>query len=444
MDRWETLTMSVRELDRLEILKRVQERRLTQAVAAKRLDLSLRQVERLCRALRTAGPPGLVSRRRGRSSNRQLATSLQAQVVALVREHYADFGPTLALEKLVAHHDVAISVETLRTWMRAAGLWVPRALRPRRAHQPRQRRACRGELVQIDGSDHTWFEDRGPRCTLLVYIDDATSELMALRFGPSESAFEYFAATQGYLEEHGKPVAFYSDKASIFRVADTRATRGVTQFGRALTDLNIDIICANTPQAKGRVERANQTLQDRLVKELRLQGIATPEAGNAFLPTFRVDFNRRFARAPSNPHDAHRPLRADEDLAPIFTWQEARKLSTNLTVHYQCITYLVTPNPAMLALRGHQVQVHEDAEGQVTVRHQGALLPIQPFVDKKPMVRQADIVANKRLDHILTLVQAQQRERDAARLANPHLTLRQKARLRAARTAADAPSGLTH
>jgi hypothetical protein len=439
MDGWETLTMSVREVDRLEILKSVQERRLTQAVAAERLDLSLRHVERLCRALRTAGPPGLVSRRRGRPSNRRLAAGLQTQVIALVRDHYADFGPTLALEKLVALHDVTISVETLRVWMRAAGLWVPRAQRPRRAHQPRHRRACRGELVQIDGSDHEWFEDRGPRCTLLVYIDDATSELMALRFGPSESAFEYFAATQGYLEEHGKPVAFYSDKASIFRVADTRATEGVTQFNRALTDLNIDIICANTPQAKGRVERANLTLQDRLVKELRLQGISTPDAGNAFLPTFRADFNRRFARTPANPHDAHRPLRAADDLSTIFTWQEDRKLSTNLTVHYECITYLVTPSPATLALRGHRVQVHEDAEGHVTVRHHGTLLPITPFVDKKPMVHQADIVANKRLDVVLTLIHAQQQARDAARLASPHLTLRQKARLRAARAAADAP-----
>lgn len=441
MNGWKTLTMSVRELDRLAILTQVQERRLTQAAAAERLDVSLRHVERLCRTLRTAGPPGLVSQRRGRPSNRQLAASLQTQVVALVRDRYADFGPTLALEKLVALHDVTISVETLRTWMGAAGLWVPRAQRARRVHQPRHRRACRGELVQIDGSDHDWFEDRGPRCTLLVYIDDATSELMALRFGPSESAFEYFAATQGYLEEHGKPGALYSDKASIFRVADTRATAGVTQFSRALTQLNIDIICANTPQAKGRVERANQTLQDRLVKELRLQGISTPEAGNAFLPAFRADFNRRFARAPLNSHDAHRPLHADEDLATIFTWQEERKLSTNLTVHYQSIIYLVAPSPATLALRGHRIQIHETAEGHVTVRHQGAVLPSQPFIDKKPMVRQADIVANKRLDHILTLVQAQQRERDASRLANPHLTLRQKARIRAARADADDPVG---
>jgi Helix-turn-helix domain len=157
-------------------------------VAAARLELSVRQVERLCRALRTEGPSGLVSRRRGRPSNRQLAASVQTGVVALVREHYADFGPTLALEKLVAQHDIAISVEMLRTWMRTAGLWVPRAQRPPRAHQPRHRRACRGELVQIDGSDHEWFEDRGPRSTLLVYVDDATSELMALRCGPSESA----------------------------------------------------------------------------------------------------------------------------------------------------------------------------------------------------------------------------------------------------------------
>lgn len=440
MEATETLTMSARELDRLEILGRVAEKRLTQREAARGLGLSLRQVERLSRALREHGPVGLVSRKRGRTSNRKMPEAVREHVVDLVRSLYSDFGPTLALEKLVEKHGVGVSVETLRQWMIDDGLWVPRSRRRRRAHQPRHRRPCLGELVQIDGCEHAWFEDRRPKCTLLVYVDDATGSLMELRFAASESAFDYFASTRAYLEAHGKPVAFYSDKASIFRVAAPKAKGdgGVTQFGRALFELNIDIVCANTPQAKGRVERAHQTLQDRLVKELRLRGISTLEDGNAFLPAFRDDFNQRFAREPLSPHDAHRPLRNDEDLDMIFTWQEERKLSSNLTLNYKCVTYLIEPDAQTLPLAGDRVRVYEDADGNIEIRHDGVLLASRPFFDKKPMVRQADIVENKRLAHVLTLIQADQRKRDNERLASRNLTLRQKERLRAARQAADA------
>ena len=241
------------------------------------------------------------------------------------------------------------------------------------------------------------------------------------------------------LKTEGAP--HYSDKASIFRVADTagRKTAGVTQFGRALAELNIDILCANTPQAKGRVERVNQTLQDRLVKELRLQGISTLAEGNAFLPTFRDDFNLRFARAPLNPHDAHRPLRGEEELDVIFTWQEERSVSRNLTLNYKNTTWLIEPGPTTLPLAGHRVRVCEDADGTITIRHQSAVLPASEFLNKNPMVRNADIVESKRLGEVLARIQAQQRRRDQARLANPKLTLREKARIRAARALADAP-----
>lgn len=195
----------------------------------------------------------------------------------------------LAREKLLERHDLAIGRETLRKWMGTAGIWLPRRERLRQAHQPRHRRECRGELVQIDGCDHEWFEGRGPRCALLVFVDDATGDLMELRFVRSESTFDYFASTRAYLARHGRPVAFYSDKHAIFRVTRAHAAgqqRGVTQFKRAPADLDIEIICANSPQAKGRVERMNKTLQDRLVKELRLRAISTMETGNAFLPEF--------------------------------------------------------------------------------------------------------------------------------------------------------------
>jgi hypothetical protein len=227
--------------------------------------------------------------------------------------------------------------------MATAGIWLTRAKRLPKVHQPRHRRSCFGELVQIDGSPHAWFEERGARCTLLVYVDDATGKLMELRFVKSESTFDYFASTVTYLGRHGKPVAFYSDKHSIFRLCHQGATGradGETQFGRALTELNIDIICANSPQAKGRVERMNKTLQDRLVKELRLRGISNMEDGNAFLPEYTEDYNRRFGREPQNPHDAHRPLQDGDDLSRIFSWQEERTLSRNLTVHFKRVTYL--------------------------------------------------------------------------------------------------------
>jgi hypothetical protein len=194
-------------------------------------------------------------------------------------------------------HGLPIGVETLRQWMIDDGIWVRRRDRNKRVYQPRHRRDCLGELIQVDGCEHWWFEDRGPQCTLLVFVDDATSRLMHLSFVASESTFAYFQATRSYLEAHGKPIALYSDKHSVFRLNKPDAANGsdMTQFGRALHELNIDILCANAPQAKGRVERAHKTLQDRLVKELRLAGADDVEAGNALLPAFMADYNARFA-----------------------------------------------------------------------------------------------------------------------------------------------------
>jgi hypothetical protein len=426
--------MSTREIDRFEVLGRVIERRLTQRQAAEQLGLGLRQVERLCRALREQGAAGLVSRKRGRASNRRRSAAVREQAVDLVRARYADFGPTLACEKLRELHGADVSLETLRQWMIAAGVWIPRAQRARLPHQPRHRRSCLGELIQIDGCDHAWFEERGPRCTLLVYVDDATSRLMELRFVASESAFDYFASTRAYLERHGKPVAFYSDKASIFRVAAPEAAKGagITQFGRALSELNIDILCANTPQAKGRVERAHQTLQDRLVKELRLCGIQTTEAGNAYLPEFLADYNERFAREPQSPHDAHRPVRDDENLDLIFTWQEDRQLSKNLTLSYRRVLVLIEPGPKTLPVGGKTCRVHEHEDGRIEIRHAGQLLPCRAFFDKDPRVQPGAIVDNKRLAAVLTQIRGAQQDRDRQRLANPKRTLRQKSRIRTA------------
>ncbi|MDW3689283.1 ISNCY family transposase, partial [Cupriavidus sp. CV2] len=234
------ITMSLREVDRFKVIQATAEGLLAQWRAAERLDLTARQVRRLVQRWRADGPIGLLSRQRGQPGHRQLPRMLEAQARALIQQHYADYGPTLACEKLRERHGIALAKETVRRIMIDAGFWVPRKLRPPKLHQPRKRRACLGELVQIDGSEHAWFEERAPMCTLLVYVDDATSRLMQLLFVPTESTFAYFAATRAYLECHGKPVAFYSDKAGIFRVNQPNATGGdgYTQFGRALFELN--------------------------------------------------------------------------------------------------------------------------------------------------------------------------------------------------------------
>jgi hypothetical protein len=439
MDERGTLTMSCKELNRLQILNRVLERRLTQAKAAEQLGLSLRHVERLCWKLKREGADGLVSKKRGRPSNRRLPDGTHEHAVSLVLAHYADFGPTLAAEKLRERHDLEVSVETLRRWMVDAEIWVPRSRRNRRVHQPRHRRSCVGELVQIDGCEHAWFEDRAPKCTLLVYVDDATSRLMELRFDISESTYGYFTATWAYLERFGKPVALYSDQASIFRIANSRGKRsdGLTQFGRALSELNIDIICANTPQAKGRVERAHLTLQDRLVKELRLRGISTIGDANAYAPEFMEDFNARFAKEPLSEHDAHRPVREDENLELILSHREERKVSKELTVHFRRGLYLLEPGPGTLELRGKRCHVHEFLDGRIEIRHGGEPVPSKAFNEPR-RISQGDIVANKRLSAVLLKIQADQRGRDEQLLASPKVTRRRKQQIRAARELADA------
>src|SRR4051794_7640147 len=317
------VVMSKRELNRLDVLARLDSDRLTARGAAELMAIARRQTYRLLRRYRDNGASAVANQRRGRPSNNRLPDVVRDHAIALVRECYADFGPTFAAEKLAERHDLKVSRETLRSWMRRAGIWTSRAER-KRIQQPRHRREHIGELIQIDGSEHRWFEDRAAACTLLVFVDDATSRLMELRFVASESTFAYFEALKAYLRRHGKPVAFYSDKHSIFRVSNENAAsgNGMTQFGRALSELNIEILCANTSQAKGRVERAHHTLQDRLVKELRLAGISTIEAANAFLPSFVLTYNVRFAKPPASERNLHRPMAGINDLDDVLCWRE--------------------------------------------------------------------------------------------------------------------------
>ena len=397
-------------------MQQLKAKRITQAQAAEHLGVTVRQVKRLWRAYRAGGAKALVSKRRGRPSNYQLAADVKAQARQLIGQHYADFGPTLAHEKLTEVHHLTLSVETVRKLMVADGRWEARRPNKPDLHQLRQRRPRRGELVQMDGSPYAWFEDRAPACNLLVYIDDATGQLLELFFTPTETTFSYFAATRRYLARHGRPIAFYSDKHSIFRLTNAAATSGsgLTQFGRAMTELAIEIICANSPQAKGRVERVNQTLQDRLVKELRLQGISDPERANAYLPEFMADFNRRFGVPSADPTEAHRPVLASHNLDRIFTVQTPRTISKNLTLQHNKVVYQLQQPRRTRAFRGAQVLVLEDAHGQLTIAYQGRQLAYTIYHEQS---RQAEVVPSKL---IAPAVEAAHQKQEPAQPAANH------------------------
>jgi transposase len=414
------ITRQMKELDRLRTIQAVIAGELKPGRAAARLSVSVRQVERLLIRYRADGPVGLISRLRNRTGNRSLKAPLAEQIVTILRQHYPDFGPTLATEKLLERHGISVAKETVRQLQIASGLWIPRRLRLPKVQQPRLRRACLGELVQIDGSDHRWFEDRAPACTALVYVDDATSRLMVVHFTSTESTFAYFESTRQYLSKFGKPLAFYSDKASVFRVNNPNAVKGPghTQFGRALYELNIDGFCANTPAAKGRVERAHQTLQDRLVKEFRLQGISTVDAANAFMPSFIDDFNRKFAHEPRDPHDAHRSLRHDEDLESILSWRELRKVTQSLTLHYERKLYMLSDTTANRRYIGKYIEVFQFPDGKIELRAGGTVVPYSVY-NKLGSVDQGSIVDNKRLGHVLAVSHVVQSQRDQAPIAAP-------------------------
>ena len=400
------LTMSAAEVSRFDTLMRLDRGEIRPVDAMALLGLQRSQLYRLLKRLRRDGAAGLVSRKRGRPSNRRFSGAFRDRVVTIVRERYADFGPTLACEYLAEQHGITLSRETLRQMLMAAGVWKAKVAKRARLHQSRYRRECRGELVQVDGSDHDWFEGRGPRCTLLVYIDDATSELMHLEMAESESAFSYMRATRSYLERHGKPVAFYSDKHSVFRNNNATADGdGMTHLGRALDKLGVEIICANSPQAKGRVERANGTLQDRLVKAMRLASISSIDEANAFLPFYVARHNARFACAPADPRDVHRPLAAHENVEAEMVWREERTVTASLALHFNKAMFILEPTPLTRSLARKRVHVCEYPDGRIEIRHGERVLPYRVF-DKMRQVNQAAIVDNKHLGAALAMAQA--------------------------------------
>jgi transposase len=402
--------MSQPELSRLEVIQRVKRKTLRQRQAAELLSLSVRQVKRLCKAYQAGGAAALISQQRGRPSNNRLPEKTTKKARRLLRSRYHDFGPTLATEKL-AIEGVCVSVESVRQLLIAEGLWQPRRARRPVIHQLRERRARLGELVQIDGSPHDWFEGRAAKCTLLVFVDDATSRLMYLQFVKAETTFNYFAAVRSYIMDFGKPLAFYSDKFSVFRVNIPNALSGtgLTQFGRALKELEIELICAHSPQAKGRVERANQTLQDRLTKELRLRGLSSIQAANAYLPEFIEEYNARFAVAPRSSESAHRSLQKGEDLDRVLTLCEWRTLSKNLTLSYNNVIYQIQTKRAVYTMRNAHVEVRETSTGEVTIEYKGRAL--EHSVYRQQEQHQAKVVPAKLLQPAAAQAAARQKQK---------------------------------
>ena len=343
----------------------LRERKISQQETSKRMGVSIRQVRRLAKRYRVEGLSGLVSKKRGRASNRRLDETVRATANELIGAYYRDFGPTLACEKLAERHDLRFSVESTRQLMIKAGYWRTRKGGVVCAHPMRERRARFGEMIQIDGSPHDWFEGRGDYCTLLVFIDDATGQLTQLRFAPTETTLDYMRVLHDHIVAHGVPAALYSDKHSIFHINAKEAdTEAETQFARAARELGIESIHAHSPQAKGRVERAHQTLQDRLIKEMRLAGINNIDEANAWLPGYIADHNRRFAVEPKDVSDAHLAhLGTQTSLLHILSVQTTKTLSKNLSCQHENKLMQVKTAGAGLGLRRARVTVHEHFDG---------------------------------------------------------------------------------
>lgn len=395
----DVIGMSASERDRSHLVRRIVAGELKQVRAAELLGITPRQVGRLVAAYRARGDRGLVSGKRGKASNNRRGEAERQRIVAALKARYADFGPTLAAEKLAEHEGIAVSRESVRQLQIAHGLWRPKARKAKRVFQVRERRGRFGELIQIDGSHHDWFEGRAPRCALLVFIDDATGRLTGLRFAPSETAHGYLELLRAHVLAHGLPLALYSDRHGIFRVnaKDVEAGDGKTAFNRATERLGIAQICASTPQAKGRVERANQTLQDRLVRELRLAAISDMAAAHAFLPAFMARFNAKFAVRPRLADDAHRPWdKGAGALDAALAAHDERTLSKALTFSTGGAKYCVNTGPtAGIALRGSKVTVRHYLDGRMDVVFKDRLLSVTRV---RGLPRVSEVADDKTLD----------------------------------------------
>lgn len=368
------VTMSGKELRRVHVIRQVLAHRLTQKEASTLLGVTDRQIRRLRRRVEQEGDQGLVHRGRGRPSNRRIPEGRKTKILRLYETRYGDFGPTLAVEKLAAHHGITLSDETLRRWLRARG--IDHFTRRKRPHRTwRVRKAHVGELVQLDGSHHDWLESRGPRCVLMAYFDDASRRVF-VRSCDHEGTIPAMDSFQRYMRRYGVPLALYADKHTTYQAPATptvdeqlAGVEPASQFGRALKELGVELLAAHSPQAKGRVERLFKTLQDRLIKELRLAGIATMEDANRFLESYLPLYNQRFTVPPTQQADLHRPTPRVRDLARCLCIKTSRCLRKDCTIAHEGQLYQIHDS-----VRATHVQVEERLDGTRRITHHGRAL----------------------------------------------------------------------
>ena len=381
--------MSQADRDRLVTLKKAKKKLITQREAAEELGVSVRQVKRLLYALKKHGDKAVIHGLRGRPSSRKIAEKVEREAVTILSTPvYRGFGPTLAAEYLGKKHGIGASKETVRQWMMRAKLWRGKKARVQEIHMWRPRRSRFGELVQWDTSDHDWLEGRGEELYLIAMIDDATSRLFA-RFVRHDSTVENMKVLWSYVEKFGRPVAFYTDKASLFQTAEKhkRDEPGVekdavemppTQIGRALRELGITWIAAHSPQAKGRVERNFETAQDRLVKGMRVAGVRTLEQANDYLANdYLVWWERELTVEAANPDDAHRPLEKSHNLAASLSEVETRQVRPDYTLRWDGKLYQIERPAVVSGLRGATVRIEQRLDGSMAVRYGEKYLPVK-------------------------------------------------------------------
>lgn len=381
--------MTQAERDRLVALKKAKKKLITQKEAAAELGITERHVRRLLRQLKRRGDKVVAHALRGLPSNRKISADTEQEAIAiLLQPVYRGFGPTLAAEYLAKKHDIEVSRETVRQWMIGAKLWRADKRRVEKIHEWRPRRSRFGELVQWDTSPHDWLEGRGEEMLLINMIDDATSRWFA-RFVSSDSTVENMNHLERYLKKHGRPLAYYTDKAAIFQTAEKTKRDGSrlgkrqeelppTQIGRALQELGILWIAAHSPQAKGRVERGFLTAQDRLVKGLRVAGVTTIEGANHYLETeFLPWVNATIAVVPANPDDAHRRLEKQHELAAILSHVETRRVNADYTFSLDAKTYRILRQDICTGLRGADIRVEQRRDGTVVACFKGRYLRVE-------------------------------------------------------------------
>jgi hypothetical protein len=376
------ILMSEKESRRAHIFEQVKIRAITLVIASSLLDLGYRQTKRLWKDYKKKGIPGLISQKRGKPSNRQFSKERHKEIFQIISANYLNCKPTFITEKLDEEHGISISPETTRKLMIKHGLWFPNRKKVN-PHQRRNRRGCEGELVQTDASDHAWFEDRGPKCQLHLIVDDATGKLKGGHFAKEETTIGYYMAFRKYFEREGLPGAIYCDKRGTFKV-NQGGKNQLTQFSRAMKELNVKVIFAHSPQAKGRIERAFGTLQDRLICEMRLQHISTIEEANNFLPSFIEKYNAKFGKAPGNPFNAHRQLNNNVPLKYILCFKHKRTVTKNLEISFENEIYQLQPNGSQ-NLKKAEVDIIVTLEGEMKIEYHGQEVKFKRYDELSPM-----------------------------------------------------------